>query len=142
MDKKKEALNRMKKLGLMKEVIKAFEKGGDNSLYYSERINKMMPAVMYWVDNKPKYMEIVKEFEKKYNALVYHAILTHFEFGDLLDLLYVSNDRDEWEMDNEDIVDGYVIVNSVNVDVNDSKLDEEIGTIAVRPVMGGLERIG
>ena len=142
MDKKKEAINRMKKLGLMKDVIKAFEKGGENSLYYSERINKLMPAVLYWVDNKDDYVKRIKEFENKYKALVYHAILTHTEYGDLLDLLYVSNDEEEWEQDNEDITDGYVFIYSMNIVSPEWNDNSEFGTIAVKPRMGGLERVG
>ena len=140
MDKKKEALKRMKNLGLMKEVIDAFERGGENSLYYSERINKMMPAVLYWVDNEKIYVKLVKEFEEKYNALVYHCILTHTtDWGDLFDMLYVSKYRDEWDMDNAGINEGFVFVNSVNISEG---MCSELGSIKVRPVMGGLERIG
>ncbi len=139
MDKKNEAIKRMKKLGLMKEVIDAFKKGGENSLYYSERINKMMPAVLYWVDNKEMYAKAVKEFEEKYDALVYHCILTHTtDWGDLFDMLYVSKNESEWSYDNEGLKDGFVYVNSVNIS---DGMYSEIGTIKVRPVMGGLERI-
>lgn len=139
MDKKNEAIKRMKKLGLMKEVIDAFKKGGENSLYYSERINKMMPAVLYWVDNEEMYVKAVKEFEEKYDALVYHCILTHTaDWGDLLDMLYVSNNEEEWKYDNEGLNDGYVYVNSVNIS---EEMYSEIGAITVRPIMGGLERI-
>lgn len=139
MNKKNEALKRMKNLGLMKEVIDAFKKGGENSLYYSERINKMMPAVLYWVDNEEMYVKAVKEFEEKYDALVYHCILTHTtDFGDLFDMLYVSKHESEWEYDNEGIKEGFVYVNSVNISEG---MYSEIGAIKVRPVMGGLERI-
>lgn len=135
---KNEALKRMKKLNLMKEVIKSYKEGGENSLYYSERINKMMPAVLYWVDNNKKYVDAVKDFEKKYGGLVYHCILTHTEFGDLLDMLYVCKTKNEWVQDNIDLLDRYVFVYSYNID----ECNGEFGTIAVRPVMGGLERIG
>lgn len=135
---KDEAIKRMKKLKLMKEVIKAYKEGGDNSLYYSERINKMMPAVLYWVDNKDEYVKAVKDFENKYGGLVYHCILTHTLLGDLLDMLYVCKEKNEWQQDNIDLMDNYVFAYSYNLDENEG----EFGTIAVRPVMGGLERIG
>lgn len=136
---KLEAIKRMTKLNLMEEVIQAFVGGGENSLYYSERQNKQFPAVLYWVDNEPKYQKIIKDFEEKYEGLVYHAILTHTSFGDLLDLLYVSKHEEEWEMDNEDLDGGYVMVYSNNLD---DDMCTEFGSIAIRPVMGGLERIG
>ena len=129
MDKKKEAIKRMKELGLMKEVIDAFKKGGENSLYYSERVNKNMPAVLYWVDNEPMYVKAIKEFEKKYDA--------HVDWrSTLIDVL--SKHEDEWKYDNEGLNDGYVYVNSVNISEG---MYSEIGAITVRPVMGGLERI-
>lgn len=138
MDKKKEALKRMKNLGLMKDVIDAFK--NDNVIHYSERINKQFPAVLYWVTNEPRYVDAIKKFEEKYDALVYHCILTHTaDWGDLFDMLYVSKHKEEWDMDNEGIKDGYVFVNSVNISEG---MFSELSSIKVRPVMGGLERIG
>ncbi len=132
---KAEALKRLKTLGVMPEVIKAFKK--DGVVYYSERANRMFPAVLYFLSNEDKYMELKKKFEEKTGDLVYHAILTHTEFGDCLDFLYVSKHEEEWEMDNEDLSDGYVLVYSNNLSAPDCS---EFGSIAVRSIMGGLER--
>lgn len=67
MDKKTEALRRMKELGLMNEVIEQFRK--DNVVHYSERMNKQFPAVLYWLSNEENYLNLVKKFEKKTKLL-------------------------------------------------------------------------
>ena len=75
---KKEAIERLKilqdKFELMDTVTKEFEK--DNTLYYSEYVNHNFQAVLYWVSNEEKYVNIIKEVEENKNILVYHAILT------------------------------------------------------------------
>ena len=64
MDKlKNEAIKRMKKIGLMDEVISLFS--NEDRLYYSERQNKQFSAVLFYLDEKPEYKEMVEKFEKK-----------------------------------------------------------------------------
>lgn len=132
---KQEALKRMQMLQLMNEVRNDFKKTG--RVYYSERQNSMFNAVLYWLDNNPEYVKIVKDFEKKHNALVYHCQLTHFEFGSCLSLLYVSGEEDEWQMENDDLSEGYPLAYVVSLD-NESY--SEFGSIGVRPSMGGIVR--
>ena len=132
---KQEALKRMKMLKLMPEVIKDFEK--NNRVYYSERQNAMFNAVLYWLDNEDKFVELVKEFEKKHNALVYHCQLTHLEFGDCLSLLYVSAQEEEWEQDRQYLNEGFPIVYVANLDYEEYS---EFGSIGVKPSMGGIAR--
>ena len=85
---KEEALKRMRMLQLLGKVREDFRKSG--KVYYSERQNAFFNATLYWVDNEPEFVKIIKDFEKKNNALVYHCQLTHLEYGDNLALLYVS----------------------------------------------------
>ena len=132
---KREALKRMKMLKLMKEVQDDFE--NDDRIYYSERQNKFFNAVLYWLDNNEDYVKIVKEFEKKHKALVYHCQLTHMEFGDNLALLYVSQNEEEWEMDRKDLEQGYAFAYVRNLDC---EYDSDLGTIGIRPSMGGILR--
>lgn len=136
---KKEAEKRIRLLGVMPEVIKAFSLPDDkpHRLYYSERGNKTFPAILYWIDNDEKYVKIVKDFEEEYNALVYHAQLTHFEFGRCLSLFYVSDCEEEWEYDIEDLENKQAVVYTVNLDEPDMS---EFGSIGFKPVMGGVER--
>ena len=83
--------------------------------------------------------EKVMEFENKYNALVYHVIHTLTEFGELYHFLYVSDYDEEWEMDNDDIKDNYVMCYVWNKDIPEFS---EFGTIAVRQKFGGIVRVG
>ena len=128
--KKQEAINRMKALGIFAETIKQF-KGGQVS--YSEP----PLGANYWLDEEQE--KIVKDFEEEHNALVYFAVRSYTEFGKLDALLYVSDYEEEWEMDIEDIYDGYALAYVYNYD---DPYCSEIGSIAVKGRFGGLVRIG
>lgn len=128
--KKQEAINRMKALGIFAETIKQF-KGGQVS--YSEP----PLGANYWLNEEQE--KIVKDFEEEHNALVYFVIRSYTEFGKLDALLYVSDYEEEWEMDREDIQDGYAIAYVYNYDIPDFS---EIGSIAVQGRFGGLVRVG
>ena len=132
---KAEALKRMAMLKLMKQVQDDFKKNG--KVYYSERQNRIFNAVLYWVDNDERYVKIVKDFEKKHKALVYHCQLTHLEFGDCLSLLYVSANEEEWERDRKDLSQGYAFSYVRNLDC---EYDSDYGTIGIVPSMGGVLR--
>lgn len=58
----------------METVTKEFEK--EDTLYYSEYVNKQFPAILYWISNNEDYEKAIKQFEEKHNVLVYHVILT------------------------------------------------------------------
>ncbi len=132
---KLEALKRMELLKLLPQVKKDFEKNG--TIYYSERQNAFFLATLYWVSNNEKFIEIINDFEKKHNSMVYHCQLTHTEWGDMLSLLYVSDNEEEWEMDKDDLKEGYALVRVENLD--DSNLSE-FGSIGIKPAMGGVVR--
>jgi hypothetical protein len=131
-----EAVLRMKKLELFDPIIKGFEK--DQSLLeYSEPTP--LGGILYWISNNPEWEKMIKEFEEKSNSLVYHVIHSYTEFGELLDLLFVSDDEDEWEYDLEDLDDGYAMSYCINLT---DQMFSEYGTIAVKQVAGGLLRVG
>lgn len=132
---KQEAIKRLKMLKVMPNVIKDFEKNG--RVYYSERQNKFFNAILYWLDNEEEYVKLVKAFEKKNNALVYHCQLTHTECGDLLSLLYVSADEDNWEYERQDIANGITYCYVANLDC---EYDSDWGTIGIQPSQGGVLR--
>lgn len=129
-NKKKEALQRMKALGIYSESIKQFERG---MVSYSEP----PMGANYWLDDEQK--AIIKKFEEEYNALVYFGIRSYTEFGKLDSFLYVSDNEEEWFMDNADIQEGYAVAYVYNHDVPEYS---EIGSIAVRERFGGLVRVG
>lgn len=126
-----EALNRMKKLCLMKECIDAFVK--KNEVWISEYF-----GFLYDLNSRPEIKKIIKEFEDKYNALVYHAILTRENSYTHLSLLYVSSDKKTWALDNEDIEKNHACCYDYNL--TDPVLSE-ISGIGVKPAIGGLIRI-
>lgn len=127
--KKKEAIERMQALKMAPDAIRDFSNKG------TVMVSEGKFGALYDVDECVK--EIIKDFEEKYDALVYTVVHSFTEFGELYDLLYVCDSEEEWEMDREDLKDFYAISGCYNI----SDGFYEIGTIGVRPVFGGLVRI-
>lgn len=95
-EKKREAVARMKQLGIFDQTIKQFE---DDA--YISRSEPPFGAY-YWVEGDE--LEEIRRFETEYNALVYTVIRTYFKDGTIMDsYLYVSDHPEEWEDDREDI---------------------------------------
>ena len=129
-NKKKEAIRRMEMLGIYEETIDQFE--FDGFVSYSEP----PLGANYWVVGEQE--EIIREFEQTYNALVYFAIRSYTEFGTLDSFLYVSDHEEEWELDNNDIRNGYAYAYVHNYDIPEFS---EIGCIGVQPRFGGIVRV-
>lgn len=123
-----EALLRMKKLDLHENVIKEFYENGKLNL--SEHV-----GLLYWLNEQEEKM--VREWEEETGNIVYHVIKNHMEFGLCYSFLYVSEDVDEWEMDNECLLQGYPLVYVKNVD---DESCSEYGSIGIKPNVGGLMR--
>ena len=129
-EKRAEAIRRMEMLRLYKTVIQEFKDSG--------KLNTSMGnGALYWADDEA--MRIVKDFEKKHNAIVYHLIRNETGFGRVLSILYVSDQSDEWEMDREDIRDLCPIAYVENLD---EPAFSEFGSIVITPMFGGLKRVG
>jgi hypothetical protein len=128
-DKQQEAIKRMEALGIYADTVRQFEK--DGLISYSE------PPFgeNYWLNDSQK--EIIRDFEEEYNAIVYFAVRAYTEFGVLDAFLYVSDHKDEWILDRNDINDGCVYAYVYNYDATDCS---EIGLIGVQPRFGGLVR--
>lgn len=103
---KREAIVRMKLMGLRDEAVKAF---ADNDI------------VMASVDGKelgegPLFREVadkVKWFENEFGGLVYHIVFTSCAFATFL---YVSKWDEEWEDDKRAITDeGYDVAYVYNI---------------------------
>ena len=130
--KKEEAIKRMKVLVLFKPCIKSFEK-------YDELQLTEPTGGLYEFGDNAELNAKIKEFEEEYNALVYFGMRSYTEFGKLDSFLYVSDNEEEWFMDNADIQEGYAVAYVYNHDVPEYS---EIGSIAVRERFGGLVRVG
>lgn len=135
MDKKAEAIKRMKLLKIMPEIIKEFEDNG--TLYVSERMSNIFPATLYWATNYEGLMDKVREFEKEHDSLVYHIQLTHLAFGDCFSFLCVSSYEDEWGMDIAGIKNGECLAYVYNAS---DPWCSEFGYIGIEPSMGGVSR--
>lgn len=128
--KKKEAIRRMEVLDIYAETINQFE--GEDLVSCSEP----PLGANFWLNKEQR--EIVKKFEEEYNALVYFAIRSYTNFGTLDSFLYVSDHKDEWILDNNDISEGYAYAYVYNYDAPECS---EIGLIGVQARFGGLIRI-
>jgi len=82
-------------------------------------------------------VEYIKDFEEKYNCLVYHAEFSSLEFGDCLSLLYVSDYKGEWRMDVAAIKECYPMVYVWNID---DPTCSEFGSISLVSMNGGVKR--
>lgn len=138
----KEAANRMRKLGLYEEVINEFIQTG--SVNKSERTNLSVLGIgntiigtILNLSNEQK--KNISDFEKEYDSLVYHVIETNTEFGLLNDLLYVSNNTDQWELEQEDLASNTPCIYCINTTYPDYS---EFGSIAIQSNGGGLIRVG
>lgn len=133
--KKEEAIKRMKELGLFAPCIKAFKR---DEVQLSEPTGGL-----YEFSSDKELTAKVQEFEKENNALVYHVIHTPTmidgEAMDMYNFLYVSDYQEEWEMDQNDIKEGYALVYVWNKTID---YFSEFGSIAVKEKFGGLVRIG
>ena len=115
-----EAVNRMKELGLMNDVIRKFQKG---ELLVSET-----GGILYNPDeNAQDAIEDTKQY-----GLPYHVIRS----GEMYSVLYVSNHPDEWEMEHYNRREHYITANVWNADGQFS----ELGDIWAVPANGGLVR--
>lgn len=98
-------------------------------------------GILYWPTDKQ--IELIKKFEDQYNCLVYHAISSTTEIGELLTLLYISQYESDWPTDREDLKNydpryGYAIMAYVYNLSND--IFSEFGSVCVNPKNGGLVR--
>ena len=126
---RKEALERMVMLKMSRQCINAFKRG---EVWESEGIGALY-------DCNDEENKMIKDFEEKHNAVVYHMIHNIFEFGECYSMLYVSQDKDEWQSDRYDIEDGYAMAYVYNKDCPEFS---EFGSIGIRPSIGGLVRTG
>lgn len=137
---KQEAIKRLELLQkeylLHKNVLKEFKQ--DETIYYSECFGGFYNGILYWLRNKPEFIEKVKEIEEEYNLYVYHCILNHTNMGDILSMLYVSSESDYWKDEQEHLInDGYAEAYVWNLSF---EMDSEFDTIGINGVNGGLER--
>lgn len=129
-EKMAEAVARMKMLGIFPETIRQFQEDGKVS------ISEPPLGAFYWMEGAD--LDRVLDFEEKHNALVYVAIRSYTAFGKMDCFLFVSDYREEWDMDRTDIEQGQALAYCFNYDMPDCS---EMGAIGIeRTVAAGLKR--
>ena len=130
---KNEAIRRMKLLQLHDEGQFTCVEEFRNSLavWKSE-----FYGILYWLDSKE--LAIVDEFKRKYknfNVLPYHCYKATTEFGELLYILYVSNEKNEDKMFDEDLKHNIVHCYVANMT---EPLFSEFGSAYIKSCNGGI----
>lgn len=136
-----EAIKRLKILEkhylLYDEVLEKFKK--EKTIFYSQNAGGTLGGILFYLHNEKNFVKIVKKFEEDNNALVYHCLLTHTQFGDILDMLYVSDEVDTWSQDCKELQkEEKTLVYAVNLTNN---IDSEFGYISITGVNGGICRL-
>ena len=106
---KKEAIKRLEILqseyGLPEYVVKEFVKS--ETKYYSEHNTYIDKWKVKEISKDDYFQNAVIEFEKNNNALVYYAIFeTSVDGGLELEMLYVSEEKCDWDKDKEELTNG------------------------------------
>lgn len=110
-EKKAEAIRRMKMLEIFPETVRQFEKQNLVS------ISEPPLGAFYWCDEEQR--KIINQIEEEYNLLVYMGIMSYTEFGQMLSLLYVSDHKDEWDDDNQNLLNEEAMTYTYNYDAPD-----------------------
>lgn len=131
-EKRAEAIKRMKAFGFFSDTVKLFEKNGTP-------LSSEPPWGAFYALNDQQNAA-VHEFEEQYGGLVYSVIRSfHQELGIIDNLLYVSDEKDEWPMDWDDIENMCPCIYAVNYNTPEFS---EFGSIGVKMGAGaGLIRI-
>ena len=136
---KQEAIKRLQILQQMYKlhhnVLNEFKQ--DETIYYSERVNKVLDGILYWLNNKQEYVDAVKEIESQYGVYVYHCILSHTEYGDWLSMLYVSDEPEQWAQEKSSLMIG--LLKAYVYDFGG--FGSEFGNIEIAGINGGLTRV-
>lgn len=132
-EKKAEAIDRMKMLGIFPETIRQFEQDGLVS------ISEPPMGAFYWAEGWD--LDRIRQFEEDHNAMVYVVIRSYTTIGKMDCYLFVGDHIEEWGMDRASLAapaDG-VFAYVFNHDAPDCS---EFGDIGVEhTVAAGLKRI-
>ena len=126
---KEEALRIMKYLKMFPNVIREFK--DEDKLNKSETRN----GILYWLSDEEQ--KLVKDFEQDNpGTLIYHIIRTNtIDFGVVYDLLYITEDQEDWNLYKDYLKDNLVLSYSITP-------FPESGLIKIKSVNGGLVREG
>lgn len=120
----------MKILNLHKKVIK--------ELREEDKLNKSEGSLgaLYYLNEKEQLM--VKNYESTRKVLVYHIIHSFSNLGETYDLLYITQYKEDWNAEKEDLKNGYALSRT---EVIDFPPNSESGIIGIESRNGGIVRI-
>ena len=132
-NKRKEAVERMRLLGIFNQTIEQFEREGLVS------ISEPPVGVFFWAEDED--LDRIHEFEQMHNAVVYMVIRSHTTIGKMDSYLFVGDYPDEWNEDRESLTkpENGVFAYVYNHDAPDCSEFGNIG--AQRTFAAGLIRI-
>lgn len=122
-------------MGLWDEVTKAFEKNGTTCLSETKVLFGVC-GINFTFDEMPEFKAVKEQFEERYECRVYYGVLSDTACGQLLTLLYVSHDEEEWEDDRRELKEGYPFAYVWNRDEEFG----EFGSVGIKMEQGGLVR--
>ena len=130
---KDEAIRRMKMLKLLDNgydsPVADFRK--DGSVWKSE-----FHGILYYLDSEEeKIVKQVEEKYKKYNMKVYHCYKAHTDFGEILFMLYVSNDEKSPRMFDSNLKRNVIYLYAYNMS---EPAFSEFGTMYIHSQYGGI----
>lgn len=123
---KREAIRRMKKLGLNEECIEKFKKG---------KLQMSLQGFLF--DLSPDIKKMVEEHEKELGYIIYHVIHSYSNIGETYECLFVSNYANDWIYERDMIKNNIVYAWVINKTFPENS---EAGSIMVQKLYGGLIR--
>ena len=130
---KLEALRLMKLLNMGDEVLDRFEQTNVPYLSYSAKGS----ARAFYEDE----MEVIADAEERYDQeiMIYHVIRNKAFGEDMLTMLYVSQEKDEWSGNFTQLNDGSFLTYAYV----ESPMEDGVGSVVIAPAEGpGIVRIG
>ena len=123
---KQEAVKRMELLGLPSNVRQAFRKAREVHIWDDEYM-ELSPLVKMDKD-------IVSEFEHTHRCVVYYAMRTRTNFGELISYLFVSPYKEEWNIEVDDLKHNRAVSYVYNMETPEFS---ELGYIEFEPSYNG-----
>lgn len=131
-----EALKRMEMLKLSDFTVETFKKGSLTVNCKFSNLEQTDFVVMARELTEEELAE-VRKIEEEYGIKVFTTILSDTNVGELLDCLYVTQYKEEWEMDYDLMEDNLIMSYCINHDV---PYFSEFGSIGIEKWNGGIYR--
>lgn len=123
---KQEAIKRMGLLGLPLNVTQAFRE--NRKLHIWDDENMELSSL------NELEQEIVAEFERRHQSVVYYAMRTPTNFGELVSFLFVSPYKNEWNIERSDLKENRTVAYVYNMETPEFS---ELGYIEFEPSYNG-----